>query len=54
MQQGINEGPKFGNFFGEDEEHIIINDLTSARLELVAAQNLLTEAAMRLAPQSET
>lgn len=44
MQQGINDGLKFGNFFGEAEEANILEDLAAAREELAKAERLLEDA----------
>ncbi|GAB5433923.1 MAG: tail tape measure protein [Epibacterium sp.] len=44
MQQGVNDGLKFGNFFGDDEEDLILEDLAAARAELAKAERLLEDA----------
>lgn len=47
VQQGINEGLKFGNFFGDDEARIIQEDLAAARTELAEATRMLELAEVR-------
>ncbi|WP_209279370.1 phage tail tape measure protein [Parasedimentitalea huanghaiensis] len=47
MQEGINSGLKFGNFFGEDEAGLIQEDLVCARSELAEATRALEIAESR-------